>query len=191
MQDFSHVCNVERNENCVNFNEDLSKWNMSAATNLNSMFLGCEKFQGNGVDKWDVSNVKTMVGTFESCTSFDQNLSAWDTRKLVDLAFLFARSGFKGNGVENWSTSLAYNMSFAFFGLSQMDVDFSSWDTSNVVDMSFMVSTIFLTCFLFIVPTRESVLTLIPTLQFNECSQFTGKGLQNFDTSNVRNMAQM
>jgi len=144
------VFNVERNENLVNFNEDLSRWNMSSATNLNSMFLGCDKFQGTGVDKWDVSNVKTMVGTFESCTSFDQNLSAWDTSSLEDLSFLFARSRFKGNGIESWSTSSFYNISYAFFELSDFDVDFSSWDTSNVVDMSFMVSTFF-TCYLLVV----------------------------------------
>lgn len=130
---------VRRNENALKFNEDLGGWNMSGAENLDSMFLGCENFEGKGVDKWDVSRVKSMSGTFESCLFFDQDLSLWNTSSLEDFSFLFARSGFSGRGLDVWDTASAYNMSYTFFELARMDADFSSWNTSGVVDMSYMV----------------------------------------------------
>ena len=139
ISDFSHVFSAQRNENMIHMNEDLNGWNTSQAEKMDSMFLGAQSFQGKGVSGWDVSKVKSMVGMFESCTSFDQDLATWDTRRVEDFSFIFARSSFTGKGISEWLTSSAVNMSYAFFELQQMDSDFSTWDTSHVVDFSFMV----------------------------------------------------
>lgn len=141
--DFSDIFSVRRNEKVIDMNEDLGGWNTSNAENMNSMFLGAENFEGKGVAGWDVSKVKTMVGVFESCASFDQDLSSWNTSSLEDFSFAFARSSFSGKGISEWSTSSAFNMSYAFFDAPDFDADLSKWDTSSVVDFSFMVRCLF------------------------------------------------
>ena len=183
--DFSEVFSVKRNKNVIRMNEDLSGWNTGQAEKMDSMFLGAQSFRGKGVSGWDVAKVKSMAGMFESCTSFDQNLSTWNTSLVENFSFMFARSSFAGRGISEWTTVSAVNMSYAFFELPKMDSDFSKWDTSRVVDLSFMVRRLHLISLVL-----HNLLTLI-SLQFNECSSFTGKGLENFDTSRVENMAQM
>ena len=32
------------------------------------MFNSCYKFKGKGLENWDVSNVKKMIGIFRKCT---------------------------------------------------------------------------------------------------------------------------
>ena len=137
--DFSHLFSAERNEAVSTFNADLSRWDVSLAENMESMFLGCEEFTGQGLGAWNVSRVTSLLGTFESCTSFDQDLSAWDVSNVEDFSFLFARSGFRGQGVAEWSTVSATNMSYTFFELPLFNADLSGWSTSRLVDMSYMV----------------------------------------------------
>ena len=49
--------------NCSNFNANLSRWNVSSAEEMISMFSGCDNFTGKGLEKWNVSNViKMLIG---------------------------------------------------------------------------------------------------------------------------------
>ena len=40
------------------------------------MFDNCKKFEGKGIDKWDVSNIKHMSFTFDGCTLL-KNKPSW------------------------------------------------------------------------------------------------------------------
>ena len=51
-------------DSCKNFNGDLSGGDVSKVTNMAYMFLDCNIFEGNSLGKWDVSNVKNMLGMF-------------------------------------------------------------------------------------------------------------------------------
>jgi surface protein len=48
------------------FNGDVSMWNVSNVKYMNSMFVGCKKFDCD-LSQWDVSNVKEMNYAFFFC----------------------------------------------------------------------------------------------------------------------------
>ena len=39
---------------CKTFNCDLSKWDVSNMTNMGYMFSNCYKFEGKGLENWNV-----------------------------------------------------------------------------------------------------------------------------------------
>jgi len=45
------------------FNADLSRWNVSSATDMSYMFYGDENFDSHHLEHWDVSRVKDMVSS--------------------------------------------------------------------------------------------------------------------------------
>ncbi len=59
-----------------NFNGDISKWNVSNVTNMNSMFESNTAFNGD-ITGWSVDSVTTMQRMFRGATSFDKDLEAW------------------------------------------------------------------------------------------------------------------
>ena len=64
--------------NAQSFNQDLSKWDVSAVTNMNQMFMGASDFNQD-LSKWDVSAVTDMDQMFASAKNFRQTLCgpAW------------------------------------------------------------------------------------------------------------------
>ena len=78
-------------------------------TNAASMFAGNATFNDPDVGLWDVT---TMTGgspnglsnMFSNCTSFNQDLSAWDTSNIVAMAGMFAGSAFNQD-ISSWNVS--------------------------------------------------------------------------------------
>jgi surface protein len=58
------------------FDQDISSWNTSNASNMSGMFWGASSFNQD-IGNWDVSNVSTMDHLFEGTNSFNQDLSRW------------------------------------------------------------------------------------------------------------------
>ena len=56
---------------CENFNGDISDWDVSKVTSMDSMFYGCKKFNSN-ISKWDVSKVTNTVYMFDRCSIKDK-----------------------------------------------------------------------------------------------------------------------
>ena len=70
------MSNLFYNKSFKNINFDISDWNVSNANNMNSMFYGCSKFKGKGLENWNVSNVKDMNYMLEGCTLI-KNKPSW------------------------------------------------------------------------------------------------------------------
>jgi len=58
------------------FNQDLSSWNTSSVSGMNSMFYGVELFNAD-ISSWDVSSVNDFSFMFAGASSFNQNLCQW------------------------------------------------------------------------------------------------------------------
>ena len=59
------------------FNGDISKWDVSRATNMDYMFYKASSFNGD-LSKWDVSKVANMNNMFAGAKAFSQTLcGAW------------------------------------------------------------------------------------------------------------------
>ena len=58
---------------------------------MDSMLEGCTRFEGNGLEGWDVSNVQSMDYMFMKCLVFNVDLSDWNVSEDVDQHNMFTR----------------------------------------------------------------------------------------------------
>ena len=150
---------------CRHFNSDLSNWNMSNVENINAMFYGCEKFEGKGLEKWDMSSCKTTINTFRKCYKLNIDLSTWNTSNITEISGIFydctsfegkglekwdmsnvtrsvcAFSGcknFNGKGLENWKFPKLKEAEQMFLDCENFNCDVSNWDMSDCSDISRM-----------------------------------------------------
>ena len=114
------------NSNCE-FNGDISKWDMSSATNVNYLFYN-SKFNGD-ISLWNVSSVMNMSYLFED-SKFTGDISNWNTSNATDMSNLFAESKFNKN-ISAWDVSNVTDMSYLFYN-SQFKGDLYSWKPLNV-----------------------------------------------------------
>ena len=99
-------------EKCINFNSDISKWDVSDIKDMSFMFSDCKKFNSD-ISKWNVSNVINMSCMFYNCYNFNSDIS-------------------------KWNVSNAKNMSYMFCNCSKFNSDISKWIVSNVKYINFM-----------------------------------------------------
>ena len=69
---------------------DLSSWDVSNVTSIDSMFCNCESLKALDLSDWDVSNVKNISYMFDSCRYLEYlDVSGWDTSNITYAATLF------------------------------------------------------------------------------------------------------
>ncbi len=59
------------------FNQDISNWDISGASDINGIFQGASSFNQN-LSAWDVSTVFFMNNMFNGATAFNQDLGDWN-----------------------------------------------------------------------------------------------------------------
>jgi surface protein len=98
------------------------------------------------------ATVTDLSGLFASASSFNDDISAWNTANVTSMAFMFADliglfsdstdstepSSAFNQSLSSWVTSSVTDMSGMFAGASAFDQSLSSWDTGSVTDMSGM-----------------------------------------------------
>jgi surface protein len=104
-----------------NFDEDISRWDVSNVTDMSHMFDGATIFNQN-IGSWNVSNVTDMSSMFRNAKSFDGDISTWNTAnvRLMDMMFEGAESfnqNINTKPIENSNGQILY----------------TAWDVSNVV----------------------------------------------------------
>jgi surface protein len=123
------------------------------------------------------ATVTDLSGLFASASSFNDDISAWNTANVTSMALMFADliglfsdstdstepSSAFNQSLSSWVTSSVTDMSGMFAGASSFDQSLSSWVTSSVTDMSGM---------------------------FNGASSFD-QSLSSWDTSSVTDMSFM
>ena len=153
------VNNIDR------FNFDVSKWDVSNVTNMAFMFVGCESFEGKGLENWDVSNVENTKYMFNDCKKLNCDLSNWNMHNVTNMEYMFyGCKQFEGKGLENWDVSNVEISSFMFLKCENLNCDLSKWDVRNIRRMSSM---------------------------FSYCKKFDGKSIENWDVSNVVSLRNM
>ena len=68
-------------------NADLNDINTSKINDMSNVFLGLE-FDGD-ISKWDVSNVKDMSYMFSECCNFNCDLSNWNVSHVKNMSGMF------------------------------------------------------------------------------------------------------
>ena len=146
---------------------DLSNFNTSKVTNMDSMFEYMSSLTTLNVSNFDTSNVTDMHRMFFAMDNLTTlNLSNFDTSQVTNMVGMFVGIDHLTTlDLSNFDTSKVTNMHAMFNEMSNLTtLNISNFNTSQVTDMSYM---------------------------FNEMSNLTTLNLSNFDTSNVTNMRRM
>ena len=94
---------------------DIIQWGDIAWKSFDSAFSSCENLTMTATDAPDLTEVTSLNRMFVGATSFDSDVSNWDTSTIVDMDFMFSSA-------------------------SSFNVDISGWDVSNVTSMSSMLN---------------------------------------------------
>ena len=109
----------------------------STVTNLFGLFAGASSFNGD-VSGWDTNNVKNMSSMFSGASAFNGDVSAWDTGNVTDMRSMFESASSFNCDLGDWDTSNVTDMGNMFFVARAFNGDVSGWDTGVVTDMSWM-----------------------------------------------------
>jgi surface protein len=134
----SNVVNMNLTfDSCVNFNSDISGWNVSKVTTMIQMFYFCISFNCD-ISSWNVSSVTDMTKMFNNAGAFNKNISNWDVSSVTNLNEMFDGAyGFNNGGVPlSWGnkTRNVISMGRMFYFAQNFNADISSWNFSSIVD---------------------------------------------------------
>lgn len=150
--DLNHIdtSKIDNMNNLFNWleigNIKFDNWDTSKVTTMQNMFVDQENFRGDGIEHWNVSNVKHMSYMFHGCKQFNADLSDWDVSNATHMRAMFDEcTKFKGTGLENWDISKVDDTAYMFHNCKNLNSGLSGWNVSNVTDMEGM----FLGCWKF------------------------------------------
>lgn len=160
----------------INFNSNLSLWDVSRVHSMFGLFSGALSFEGIGLEHWNVHSVRdftemfsfahmfngslsgwntssaeTMQGLFNYASIFNDNLSLWDVSRVTNMITMFSgAAAYAGDGIASWDVSKVEAMEYMFAEAVLFDGDVSNWDVSQLLSLSFMVSALEVSCHLWI-----------------------------------------
>lgn len=138
VNDMSSAFSTINNPNAALFNQDISKWNTEAATDMSYMFNGAAAFNQD-ISSWNTSNVGNMNSMFLGASTFD-NLgidlvnasSLWNVENVKDMSFMFYNANNFNRDISSWKNLLSVtNIANMFNGASSFDQDISAWQFYN------------------------------------------------------------
>jgi surface protein len=76
-------------ENCENFEgKGLKYWKTNKLINTNRMFKECIKFNED-ISKWDMSYAHTVIEMFYNCENFNKDISGWNVKNVEEFQGVF------------------------------------------------------------------------------------------------------
>ena len=141
-------------KNFQTFNQDISSWDTSNVTTMNSMFAGATNFNQD-IGSWDTSKVTDMsdmfgntylidpvdipvIDQFSNFRAFNQDISSWDTSNVTTMKSMFENARNFNQDIGSWNTSNVTTMDYMFVHAESFNQDIGSWNTSNVTEMRSM-----------------------------------------------------
>ncbi len=106
-------------------------------TDMKQLFYNNTSFNSD-ISFWDTSNVIRMDTMFYLASSFNQPIGAWDTSNVTDMYSMFREASDFNQPIGSWDTSNVIRMNTMFHTATAFNQDISSWDTSKVTSMGYM-----------------------------------------------------
>eukprot|EP00980_Cylindrotheca_fusiformis_P006511 scaffold1381_cov64-Cylindrotheca_fusiformis.AAC.9 len=118
------------------FNEDITSWDTSAATDMSYMFVGSSAFNQD-ISSWDTGNVVDFTGMFTDCESFNQDIGKWNVTSGERFSWMFSGAEIFNQDLNSWSAASSMKEIYGMFeDAKSFNGDISSWDISQVTDLS-------------------------------------------------------
>jgi surface protein len=109
--------------NATLYNQNISDWDVSNVTDMNSMFYEAFTFNNGGSSSmdWDVSNVTNMDHMFTLAPFFNVNIGTWNVSNVNNMAYMFADARIFNKNLELWNIENVTDMT-EMFDNSGMDI---------------------------------------------------------------------
>ena len=132
---YQYESHVSRSENARAFNQDISGWDVSNVTNMQSMFNGASAFNQD-IGDWGVISVTNMRSMFRNTLAFNQDIGDWDVNSVTDMRRMFKDAANFNQDIGGWDVSNVTNMIGMFENTLAFDQDIGGWDVGMVADMT-------------------------------------------------------
>ena len=103
-------------------------------TNMSMLFNDNTSFNSD-ISFWDTSNVTNMSLMFKWARSFNKNISNWDVSSVTSFNQMFSRATSFNQPLNSWDTSSVTNMDAVFDTATSFNQPLNDWDTSSVTSM--------------------------------------------------------
>ena len=113
-----------------NDDADLSTVCTSLVTDMSRLFR--ETSFNQDISGWDTGNVTDMSFMFVSAVSFNQDISKWDTRNVTDMNSMFLSADTFNQDISKWKTRNVADMKSMFFSSDAFNQDLSGWCVENI-----------------------------------------------------------
>ena len=112
---------------------DLSNFNTSKVTHIESMFSSCRSLTTLGLSNFDTSNVTDMQDMFNYCSKLTKlDVSNFNTSNVTDMSRMFQYCpSLTTLDLSNFDTSNVTDMSWMFNGCSNLTLDCSHWNVDK------------------------------------------------------------
>lgn len=135
---FDNLFNVDYT-NKPDFNEDISKWNVSKAgfdedsgVGCRGMFAGCEKFNQD-ISGWNLQNCENFDEFFRDCKAFNQDISGWKVDNCESFVSTFENCISFNQDLSSWKTNQVQNFDSMFKNCKNFNQDLSNWVVNPIV----------------------------------------------------------
>lgn len=177
--------------NCVNLIEVPAALPVNV-TALQDMFYQSTSFNFD-ISGWDTSSVTAMNGMFNGATSFNQNIGSWNTSNVIYMYSMFKVATSFNQNIGSWDTSNVryfgiFDLNGMFQGATSFNQDIGAWDTSSAVDMGGMFYGA--TIFNQNIGSWDTSKVTNMVNMFQNATNFN-QNIGSWDTSNITNMAGM
>ena len=103
-------------------------------TNIQYMFSGATSFNQD-ISMWDTSHVILMYRTFSGASAFNQDISGWNTGSVTQMHKMFENATSFNQPIGNWNTSAVTIMDSMFNGATSFNQDLSQWCVSHIAGL--------------------------------------------------------
>jgi len=117
----------------------IGEWPMCRLKNLQDSFNGWTSFNED-LSGWDTSDALSMEWMFYQALSFNGDVSTWDVSQVRLMVAMFHEATSFNGDIGGWDTSNSWTMEWMFCKAESFNRDLSAWDLGRVTSISYMFS---------------------------------------------------
>jgi len=118
---------------------DISQWGcVLLEKKRGRQFIACSQLHMTALDTPDLTGITNMDRMFYKASSFNGDVSQWNTENVTNMERMFAHASSFNGDVSQWNTGNVTNMESMFFNASSFNGDVSQWNTGSVTNMTWV-----------------------------------------------------
>ena len=109
----------------------------TSCTEIAAMFYGATSFNQD-ISTWDTSPITNSSFVFYGATAFNQGISTWNVGSVTNMDSMFYEATSFNQPIGSWNVANVIYMNSMFRGATSFDQDISAWNVANVTVTIFM-----------------------------------------------------